>query len=340
MSSDRAVIESIRAEVGRDFMHEFEGEVCVKLALHDEEGHVWGGLIRHHSPETQQRILKLVARLRGLRFLDIHQNWLKQLPDEMGELKELRQLLISSNYLGTVPEWVWDLPKLEMLNLGVNNLTELSPRVGEMPFLTALSVHKNRIPTLPRELLQLKQLDIFSIYLNAIPEFPEMLLELPNIRVFSWGITQSETFPRGLGAWKKLEYLTVVAHRFDNAEGIEECESLLGMRLHKNRIKKLPKDMGRLKKLRQLTLYQNELSELPESMADMQAMRLLNIAWNKFERLPGCLAKMGKLQWLPVHHNAWANPAELKALPSHVEVIAEHPFCHDKTPIWNKLDYM
>lgn len=60
--------------------------------------------------------------------------------------------------------------------------------------------------------------------------------------------------------------------------GCSRTTSLLGTRLHKNRLKKLPADWSGMKLLRQLTLYQNELSELPDSMAAMDQLQMLNIA--------------------------------------------------------------
>ncbi len=325
MSHDRLILDRIHAEIGRDPLLGFDGETCVSLSLWDES-EPFAGLIRHHDTAAQQRVLLDIAQLRGLRTLDIHQNWLRSLPAELGGLKELRSLNICSNYLGTLPEWIWELPKLEFLSVGVNNLEVVSPRVGELANLQALYLHKNRIREVPREVLQLQGLKTLSLYLNAVPEFPTWVTDLPEIEMFSWGISAITRFPREIAAWKKLKYLTLVSCQFDNLEGIEQCASLLGTRLHKNRVKKLPRDWSAMQKLRQLTLYQNELSELPDSMADMQQLQMLNIAWNGFSHLPPWLAKMKSLVWLSTHHNTWADPAEFDRLPTSIKVVREHPF--------------
>ena len=209
MSEDRKVLERIRAEIGRDPLLQFDGDTCVSLSLWDES-EPFAGLIRHHDNAAKQRVLLDIARLRGLRTLDIHQNWLRSLPAELGELQELRSLNICSNYLGTLPEWIWGLGKLEFLSVGVNNLEAVSPRVGELQNLQALFLHKNRIRELPKEVLQLSGLKTLSLYLNAIPEFPGWVSELPDIEMFSWGISGITRFPREIAAWKKLKYLTLV----------------------------------------------------------------------------------------------------------------------------------
>jgi Leucine-rich repeat (LRR) protein len=338
MSHDRQVLDRIRAEIGRDPLLQFEGDTCVSLSLWDES-EPFAGLIRHHDSAAQQRVLLDIAQLRGLRTLDIHQNWLRSLPAELGGLQELRSLNVTSNYLGTLPDWIWGLKNLEFLSVGVNNLEAVSPRVGELQNLQALYLHKNRIREVPREVLQLKGLKTLSLYLNAVPEFPTWVTELPEIEMFSWGISGITRFPREIAAWKKLKYLTVVSCQFDNLEGIEECSSLLGTRLHKNKVKQLPRDWSRMKLLRQLTLYQNQLSELPESMAGMDQLQMLNIAWNGFRHLPTWLPQLRNLVWLSTHHNDWADPSEFDRLPAKVRVVREHPFGWQPAPMWNKLDY-
>ena len=338
MSEDLKVLERIRAEIGRDPLLEFEGETCVSLSLWDES-EPFAGLIRHHDSAAQQRVLHDIARLRGLRKLDIHQNWLRSLPAELGGLQELRSLNICSNYLGTLPEWIWGLRNLEFLSVGVNNLEAVSPRVAELQKLQSLFLHKIRIRELPPQVLQLKGLKTLSLYLNAIPEFPLWVTELPDIEMFSWGISGITRFPREIAAWKRLKYLTLVSCQFDNLEGIEQCHSLLGTRLHKNKVKTLPRDWSGLQLLRQLTLYQNELSELPESMASLEQLQMLNIAWNNFTHLPAWLGSMRSLVWLSTHHNAWADTAEFDRLPKKLEVVREHPFGWQRPPMWNKLDY-
>jgi len=338
MSDDRKVLERIRAEIGRDPLLQFEGDTCVSLSLWNES-EPFAGLIRHHDDAAKQRVLLDIARLRGLRTLDIHQNWLRSLPAELGGLQELRSLNVCSNYLGTLPEWIWSLNKLEFLSVGVNNLEAVSPRVSELQNLRSLFLHKNRIRELPKEVLQLRGLKTLSLYLNAIPEFPGWVSELPDIEMFSWGISGITRFPREIAAWKKLKYLTLVCCQFDNLEGIEECHSLLGTRLHKNKVKQLPRDWSGMKLLRQLTLYQNELSELPDSMAGMDQLQMLNIAWNGFTHLPAWLASMRSLTWLSTHHNQWADATEFERLPARVKVVREHPFGWQPAPMWNKLDY-
>lgn len=336
MSADRLIVDRIRKEIGRDPLLEFEGETCVSLSLWDER-EPFRGLIRHRDAATQQRVLLDIAKLRGLRALDIHQNWLRSLPAELGGLKELRSLNICSNYLGVLPEWIWDLRKLEALHVGVNNLEVISPRIGELTALSVLFLHKNRLRQLPRELLQLRGLKTLSLYFNPDADFPLWVTDLPDIEMFSWAVNSMTRFPREIAAWKKLKYLTLAGCNFDDLDGIEQCTSLLGTRLNKGRLKKLPRDWSNMKLLRQITLQQNELSELPDSMAEMDQLQMLNIAVNNFRHLPPWMASMKNLRWLCTHDNPWADPGEFDHLPKGLQVVRDHPFGWQPAPVWNKL---
>lgn len=338
MQSDRQIIDRIRAEIGRDPLLEFEGDFCVSLSLWDDS-ETFRGLIRHHDSAAQQRVLLDIAKLEGLRSLDIHQNWLRSLPSEMGRLTNLRLLNITSNYLGSLPDWIWGLTQLETLSMGVNDLEVVSPRLGELVKLQHLYLHKNRIRDIPRQLLQLRKLRSLGLYLNATPEFPVWVAELPDVELFSWGISGITRFPREIEAWKNLKYLSLICNRFDNVDGIERCNSLLGMRLHKNRIKKLPEDWSGMQRLRQVTIYQNDLDELPDSMGDMGQLQMLNIAWNRFSHLPRCIGRMKNLRWLSTHHNEWVDENEFESLPKSLEIVRRHPFGWLPPPKWNKLQF-
>lgn len=337
MSNDHEIVRAIRSEIGREPIVEFEEDVCISLSLWDER-EPFRGLIRHHDAIVQQRVLDQVSRLRGLRSLDIHQNWLRRLPVGLAQLKELRALNISSNKLGDIPEWIWDLHKLESFQAGANGLDDISPRIGELTGLKVLYLHKNRLRTLPREILNLRGLKTLSLYFNPDAEFPLWVTDLPDIEMFSWAISSMTRFPREVASWKRLKYLTLAGCAFDNIDGIENCSSLLGARLNKGRLKKLPLDWSGMKSLRQITLQQNELTALPDSFAELNQLQMLNIAFNNFSRMPRSIAKLPNLHWLCAHDNPWSDPSELEQLSRCVQVLREHPFGWQPPPVWNKLD--
>ena len=336
MPTDRQVIDTIRSDIGRDPIVEFEQDTCVSLSLWDEQ-EPFRGLIRHHGDVAQQRVLDQVSKLKALRSLDIHQNWLRSLPVGLGQLKELRSLNVSSNYLGEIPEWIWGLHKLETFHAGVNNLEKVSPRIGELTGLKVLYLHKNRLRTLPREVLNLRGLNTLSLYFNPDAEFPLWVTDLPDIEMFSWAVNSMTRFPKEIASWKKLKYLTLAGCAFEDIEGLEQCTTLLGVRLNKGRLKKLPRDWSAMKSLRQITLQQNELSELPDSFAQLHQLQMLNIAFNNFNQLPSSIAKLPNLRWLCAHDNPWSDPSELEQLPQGVKVVRDHPFGWQPPPIWNKL---
>ena len=103
--SDAQIVAAIEKEAGRGVGAVYEDGRCVELRLTDPES-LYHGLFRRHSPAAKQAVAALVARLKGLRHLDLGKNRFGVLPDSFGELKELRELLLDSNALKTVPKWI------------------------------------------------------------------------------------------------------------------------------------------------------------------------------------------------------------------------------------------
>lgn len=335
--SDRQVVADLERLVGRPLSHTMEGDICVSLALTDADLPVYG-VLRHASAETKYQALLLVSRLRGLRELDLRQNWLRTLPAEMSALQELRFLDLASNYLGEVPDWIFDLARLEHLNLGVNELKGISPRIGNLEGLRALYIHKNAIAALPKEISALRNLGVLNLYLNRFPDYPKEMWSLPGIHTFAWGLCNVDYIPEEMSGWTQLRFITLVACKIADAGRLARNRELSGARLHKNVIERVHHDLCDMPKLRQVTLYQNDLTELPEEFGNLQALEMLNLSWNRFAAIPPSVFRLPKLRWLAMHDNPGIGAGPPVVTP--FELVVERPFFSDKKPMWNRLDFM
>ena len=128
--TDREIVVAIEKLVDRKVSADFDEDVCVELRLTDP-GSLYHGLVRRFDPARKQRILALIATLKGLEHLDLAKNRLEFIPDSFADLKHLRVLLLDSNALKTFPRWILALDKLEWLNLSVNELTEVPPELSK-----------------------------------------------------------------------------------------------------------------------------------------------------------------------------------------------------------------
>ncbi|VDN02314.1 unnamed protein product [Thelazia callipaeda] len=74
-----------------------------------------------------------------------------------------------------------------------------------------------------------------------------------------------------------------------------ECQSLQKLSLNHNNLLCLPKEIGRLTRLRELSLVDNELSDLPVEIIKCMNLQVLDLSFNSLTRLPIVLFQMPSL---------------------------------------------
>ena len=103
-----------------------------------------------------------LCKLTNLEHLDARKNnFIGNIPPEIGQLKNLRRLTLSCNlFSGSIPVEVCSLPNLEILNLEYNDLTgELPREIGNLKKLQQLILPNNLLEgTIPNEICTLPEL--------------------------------------------------------------------------------------------------------------------------------------------------------------------------------------
>ena len=171
---------------------------------------------------------------------------IKQLPNEIGELKSLEILYIKGNYLETLPETIANLKKLKHIELfECYVLKDLSDNFGELECLENLQIFsgfklinlpesfgnlKNlksftftganitRLPQSFKNLSSLEKLCIETDFSNSTQEevdaFFEIISSLENLRFLS--ISGIKNIPLAFGKMKKLEFLDLGGYYLEN----------------------------------------------------------------------------------------------------------------------------
>ena len=94
-----------------------------------------------------------------------------------------------------------------------------------------------------------------------------------------------------------------------NIDGIHIFINLEILRLYNNKIKKIPKEIWKLKNLKIISLINNQIEKLPKEIGKLKNLEILSISNNKIERLPKEISKLKKLEELYLIFN------KIKELP-------------------------
>lgn len=96
-----------------------------------------------------------ICEMKSLRFLDVHFNELRGLPQAIGRLTNIEVLNLSSNFsdLEELPEEIGDLMNLKELDLSNNQIRTLPDSFARLENLTKLDLNENPLSVPPREVV-------------------------------------------------------------------------------------------------------------------------------------------------------------------------------------------
>jgi len=173
--------------------------------------------------------------------------FLKELPEEFGDLKSLRELTILSS-LTEVPESIGDLQKLQHLYLCSNQLTYLPEEIGNLESLELMVLFGNQLTTLPESIGELKSLLILSAQDNELGSLPESIGGLNALEMLLLGKNKLSDLPSSICNLKNLRVLA----------------------LNDNKIRELPNCLYNLDKIKIIDLRKNYLEFVPQELSYLE----------------------------------------------------------------------
>ncbi len=170
---------------------------------------------------------------------------------------------------------------------GIKRLT-LSAELSHFPeeifeladSLEILDLSNNRLSSLPEDISRLGKLKIAFFSNNLLTEVPSVFRECKELYMLGFKANAIETFdedilPLGL-SW---------------------------LILTDNRIKILPKSIGRLHRLQKCALAGNQIRVIPKEIGECKNLELLRLSANEIEVIPESLLRLPKLSWLAFSGN-------------------------------------
>lgn len=281
-----------------------------------------------------------IFRLGALEDLDISGNRLSTLPDLFASLPHLRSLDIRHNALQELPPSLLHSRTLATLDASFNGLREV-PMFDRSAPLTTLSLAANPITILEVKNLPAGMTDLdINAELTAIPSELATLVELRRLAIAN-PVTAIPDL-RGLSKLVDIQLAgTLGAAIFDQLP--TTIEVIRGYGSHRIALDRIPPQIARFSRLRELLLNFEPLKELPSALRELRIERLelsstlladtptyahlpatlreLHLANVGMTRVPGRLCELVELRKLVLAANRLATvPESLRRLP-HLAVL-------------------
>lgn len=225
-----------------------------------------------------ERLPNWIGEFERLRWLTLTRSALRELPEQLGDLRALRHLsCFQSKSLEQIPHSIGRLTALDDLDLRYCALGELPSSIGELAQLRELQIHNNPLTTLPASVGKLHKLRKLDLSFCRIQSLPDEISELPELTEINLRANQLVKLPAAIARCRRLVKLWLTENpKLDlvDAFGI----------------------LRRIPTLRQLSLSSMNLTTLPDEIGELTQLEYLSLAWNRLTSLPPSIAQLTNLR--------------------------------------------
>lgn len=189
---------------------------------------------------------------------------------------------------------------------------------------------------------------------NPLLEIPlDFIQSCENLKEICLSNMAMKKVPHSVRNSVRLQKLDISCNRIVDLDdaGIGELENLSSLKVHNNRMDKLPWYFARMQSLRSLIISNNKfdhlpavvcemsgltdldisfnsLHELPEELAQLENLERLIIVGNQISRFPPECSRLRKLRELDCRRNLIVDVSSICQLPSLVTLRADHNMVH------------
>lgn len=181
--------------------------------------------------DLRSEVLEKIAAAKKMKsqFLDLSHCNLKEIPEEIFELKELKHLVLNYNELKNLPSEIGNLEKLERLSLVGNEIILLPPNITKLQKLKSLNLARNQINFLPPNIGEVQKLEELILAENQITIIPKSIINLQDLIHLDLGFNKLQEVPKAI---LPLQQLTSIDLSFNQISFISQED---GKRLEKLR---------------------------------------------------------------------------------------------------------
>ena len=237
-----------------------------------------------------KNIPAFIGKIKSLRRLSVGQNHSSIhdydyeetiLAPELGKLHNLRSL--SLNYgIPEIPAWVWGLENLEGLSIYNDRIETIPAAIAGLKKLKKLRIYGEKISRLPDEIGEHLRLEAIDLECPRLKVLPDSFAKLITMRHFRFARSELTAVPDLMCHWTQLKTLEIsMSWTFQGTIA---------------KLTSIPKNIGKLVNLTQLSLDGTCLTKIPDSLGNCP-LEYLELSGD-FKTLPETFENLANLKFL------------------------------------------
>ena len=190
----------------------------------------------------------------------------------------------------------------------MHTLAEL--RSGKLKGITRLQISEG-LSVFPEEIYALADtLEVLDLSHNRLSSLPSDLHRLKHLKIAFFSNNYFTEVPKVFKSCKNLYMLGFKANAIEVFDEDVLPLSISWLILTDNKIKVLPKSLGKLHKLQKCALAGNQIKAIPSEISECKNLELLRLSANNIEEIPSALLNLPKLSWLAFSGNPCSGKQE------------------------------
>lgn len=165
-----------------------------------------------------ERLPENIGNYTTLKWLDIADNFVRELPATLSQLQKLTFLRLDYNAFTAIPTVVYGLPNISRLEIAGNFITTLPPEIRQLEQLLHLGLSNNELTELPSHIGALTNLQVLDVSENYLSELPEAIGELAGLKTLYLNNNALTEIPEAIKSLQQLQTLTLTGNQLSEAE--------------------------------------------------------------------------------------------------------------------------
>ncbi|CAH1775944.1 unnamed protein product [Owenia fusiformis] len=241
---------------------------------------------------------------KGLLELDASSENLLELPDAVSNLKEIQALRLDCNWIRKLPEHIGNLTGLEYLSCRDSALVHLPENIIKCKAINYLDLENNMLRKLPQYLREFRKLQFLNLRFNRLAPWPRVLNFMSQLQYLDISKNTSlyHVYDRCISSLQNLKWLSLENTSLDALpKDLNKCSNLEHVNASHNYIKNLDDDLAELSHLKTFILGGNKLNEYPEVLSSIEPLEVLDISGNDILFISSSIIELKRLRELDIH---------------------------------------